>query len=92
MIKKTSKKSLLDAYRFDNFKTSKTVKGRFGDKAALVLSLARRSKKVSAPNAAGGIVVGTTESARQSGICHAATAAFIWSSTSDVFAVGRLDW
>jgi hypothetical protein len=92
MVKKTSKKSLLDAYQFDNFRTDKVAKGRFGDKAALVLSLARRSKKVCAPNVASGTGVGTTARSRRSGICRAATAAFIWSSTSGAFAVERLAW
>jgi hypothetical protein len=61
MRKKPSTKSLLDAYQFSGFKTSKAAKGKFGDKNALVLSLARRSKKVSAPNAANPIGVGMTE-------------------------------
>ena len=45
MIKWPSKKSLLDAYRCDGFKTEKIAKGKFGDQTALVLSLTRRSKK-----------------------------------------------
>jgi len=52
MIKSSSKKSLLDAYIFDGFKTSTSAKGKFGDKNARVLSLSRRSKKVSAGSAA----------------------------------------
>lgn len=60
MIKKSSKKSLLDAYQFPGFRTSKVVKGLFGDKNALVLTLSRRSKKVSVLNAQEFIEAGTT--------------------------------
>lgn len=60
MRKKPSKKSLLDAYQFPGFKTSKSAKGKFGDKNALVLSLIRRSKKASAPSAENFIGAGMT--------------------------------
>ena len=50
MVTKASKKSLLDAYEFDGYKTGRFAKGKFGDKHALVLPLIRRSKKVSAHN------------------------------------------
>jgi hypothetical protein len=89
MLKKTSKKSLLDAYQFDGFKTGKLAKGKFGDKTALVLSLSRRSKKVCAGNAAASIVVGTTGRSRRSVICRAVIAAFISSLKSDVSAAAR---
>ncbi len=92
MFKKTSKKSLLDAYQIDKFKTGKVAKGRFGDKTALVLPLARRSKKVYASNVAGIIAAGMTERSRRSGIYPVATVAFIWNLRSDVFAAERLVW
>lgn len=89
MVKKTSKKSLLDAYQFDKFKTGKIAKGRFGDKAALVLPLARRSKKVYAPNAIVGIEAGMIGRSRPCGIYQVATAVFIWNLTSDASAAER---
>jgi hypothetical protein len=92
MVKKASKKSLIDAYQFDNFKTCKAAKGRFGDKTALVLLLSRRSKKVYAPNVAFGTGAGTTERSRWSGICRAATGEFIWSSRLGVFAAVGPVW
>jgi len=92
MVKKTSKKSLLDAYQFDKFKTGNVAKGRFGDKTALVLPLARLSKKVFAPNVAVGIAVGMIERSRRSGIYQAAIVAFIWNLISDASVVERLVW
>jgi hypothetical protein len=86
MVRKASKKSLIDAYQFDKFKTGKLVKGKFGDQNALVLSLSRRSKKVYALNAASGTEVGMTERPRWSEICHAVTGKFIWSLRSGAFA------
>jgi hypothetical protein len=61
MNKKSSKKSLFDAYQFPGFKTSKAAKGMFGDKSALVLTLSRRSKKVYASNAVNFIGAATIE-------------------------------
>ena len=92
MVKKSSKKSLLDAYQFDNFKTCKAAKGRFGDKAALVLSLSRRSKKVCAPNVTVGIEAGTIENSRWFAICRAATGGFTWSSRLGGFVAGSPAW
>jgi hypothetical protein len=92
MVKKASKKSLIDAYQFDNFKTGKTAKGRFGDKTSLVLSFSRRSKKVYARNVAFGTEAGTTESSRWSGICHAVTGEFIWNLRLGAFAAVGPAW
>lgn len=92
MFKKTSKKSLLDAYQFEQFKTGKVAKGRFGDRTALVLPLTRRSKKAYAPSVAGGIAAGTIERSRRSVIYPVGTVAFIWNLKFDVFAVERLVW
>lgn len=92
MAKTAPKKSLLDAYRFDNFKTGKMAKGRFGDKTALVLSLSRRSKKVCVSNVALGTGVGTTGKSNRSEIYRAAIAAFTLSSRSGVFVVERPVW
>lgn len=73
MQKKSSKKSLLDAYQFPGFRTSKAAKGMFGDKVALVLTLSRRSKKVDVPNAANFIGVGMIGRPGWFGICLAVT-------------------
>jgi hypothetical protein len=59
MVTKASKKSLLDAYQFDGYKTGRFAKGKFGDKHALILPLKRRSKKVAAHSAEGFIEAGT---------------------------------
>jgi hypothetical protein len=71
MQKKSSKKSLLDAYKFHGFRTSKAAKGMFGDKVALVLTLSRRSKKVGAPNVADFIGAGMIGRPGWFGIFHA---------------------
>ena len=76
MQKKTSKKSLLDAYQFSGFRTSKAAKGMFGDKSALVLSLSRRSKKVDAASAADFTEGGTIEKLDLFGTSGAATDAY----------------
>jgi hypothetical protein len=52
MKKRTSRKSLLDGYRFPGFRTYSRVKGLFGDSTAIVIILSRRQKKRSAENAA----------------------------------------
>jgi hypothetical protein len=76
MVKKAAKKSLLDAYQFDGFKTSSVVKGKFGDQNARVLSLSRRSKKVSALSAVSATDVITIAKLSSSGIFRVATGAF----------------
>jgi hypothetical protein len=86
---KTSKKSLLDAYQFDGFKTSSTAKGKLGDKNARVLSLSRRSKKVFAINAVNYIEAITTERPRSFEIFHVVIGAFIWSLRFDGSSVKR---
>jgi hypothetical protein len=73
MQKRSSKKSLLDAYQFTGFKTSKAVKGMFGDKNALVLTLTRRSKKVFAPSVIDGIAGGMIGRQDWFAIFHAVT-------------------
>ena len=92
MVKKISKKSLSDAYRFDNFKTGKLAKGKFGDQNSLVLSLSRRSKKVYAINAVAGTEAGMIERPKWSGIYRAVIDGFIWNLISGAFAVERPAW
>ena len=60
MEKRSEKKSLYDAYKFPGFTCSRVVKGVFGDRQVLVLSLNRRSKKQCAGHAARFIKDGTT--------------------------------
>lgn len=45
MKKLPSKKSLLDGYQVAGFRTNSRVKGRFGDRPAVVIKLSRRRKK-----------------------------------------------
>ena len=73
MGKTSSKKSLLDAYQFDRFKTSAIARGRVGDKNARVLSLFRRSKKVSVINVANFIGAITTACRRRFAISPVVT-------------------
>jgi hypothetical protein len=86
MVTKASKKSLLDAYQFDGYKTGRFAKGKFGDKHALVLPLIRRSKKVSAHNAESFIAADTIARPRLFATCPVAPGEFTWSSRFGVFA------
>ena len=90
MIINASKKSLLDAYQFDKFRTGKLAKGKFGDKNALMLLLSRRSKKVCALNVAAGTAGGMIARLKSFEIYPAVTAVFILSSRLGVFVAGRL--
>ncbi len=78
MNNKSAKKSLIDAYQFTGFKTSMAAKGKLGDKNARVLSLSRRSKKVSVISAENCIEVFTIAKSNKYVICPVATAVFIW--------------
>ena len=89
MGKQAPKKSLLDAYQFDGFKTSAVAKGKFGDKKARVLSLCRHSKKVSAGNAAKRTEAITTARSNSFVIFRAVTAACIWSLRYGGFSAKR---
>lgn len=91
MGKTSSKKSLLDAYQFDGFKTSIVAKGRLGDKNARVLSLSRRSKKVSATNVANYIEAFTTARPRWFVISPAVTGEFTLSLRLDGYVVRSPD-
>jgi hypothetical protein len=84
MSTKLRKKTLYDAYRFPGFTPEREVKGRFGDRTALVIRLTRRSKKRhagrAAPSGAAGTIVGLGTFA----ISPAATAVFSswWTSAA----------
>lgn len=74
----TKRKRLLDAYRFPGFRPLETVRGIFGDHKARVITLVRRSKKLSATPAAARIPAGTTRSSGGCETCPAATPVSIW--------------
>jgi len=84
MSTKLRKKTLYDAYRFPGFTPEREVKGRFGDRTALVIRLTRRSKKRHAGLAAPCVAAGTTGGLDISAISPAATAAFSswWTSAA----------
>jgi hypothetical protein len=83
MQKTRSRKSLLDAYRFNGFKTSSVVKGRVGDKKARVLTLNRRLKKrVFVINAANYIADITIERLKLFEICLVVIEEFIFNLKS----------
>jgi hypothetical protein len=69
---------LWDTYRFPGFAPSSTVIGVFGDPAARVITLSRRSKKRAARHAVASITDGTTARCGASAISPAATGASIW--------------
>jgi hypothetical protein len=76
MSKSRPQKTLYAAYRFPGFTAERWVKGRFGDRTALVIRLNRRSKKLRAGPAAPSAGAGTTAGLATSAICRAAIAAF----------------
>lgn len=88
MSTKLRKKTLYDAYRFPGFTPEREVKGRFGDRTALVIRRTRRKKKRhvgrAAPSGAAGMIGGLGISA----ICPAETAVFSSSWTSAASTVG----
>jgi hypothetical protein len=79
---KLRKKTLYDAYRFPGFTAEREVKGRFGDRTALVIRLTRRSKKRRAEPAAPSEGAGTIGGFGTFGTSPVGTAAFIswWTS------------
>ena len=76
---------LLDAYRFDGFRPRDEVRGVFGDSAARVVTVVRRSKKLSARGVVERTLVGTTERLDACGICPVATRGSIWNWKSGEF-------
>ena len=80
------KKTLYDAYRFPGFTPGREVKGRFGDRTALVIRLTRRSKKRPVEPAAPCGTAGTIAAAGTSGISPAAIDACTskWTSVASI--------
>jgi len=89
MGKRAAKKSLLDAYQFERFKTSSVAKGKLGDKNARVLSLSRRSKKASVTNVASCTEAIMIVRSNSFVIFRAVTAAFTLSLRFAGFSVSR---
>jgi hypothetical protein len=88
MATSRKKKRLLDAYRFHGFRPLDEVRGIFGDPIARVVTLVRRSKKLSAGNAAPRTPDGTTARRDGCAICPVATRGSIWSSKCGVSLAG----
>jgi hypothetical protein len=80
MKKRRNKKSLYDAYKFPGFTYSRVVKGVFGDRQSLVLSLNRRSKRQCAGHVAPIIEDGTTSDSDILGISFVETVECTWKS------------
>ena len=80
MEKRRNKKSLYDAYKFPGCTCSRVVKGMFGDRQSLVLSLNRRSKKQLAGHAARFTKDGTTGATDVSGTFLVETVECTWKS------------
>ena len=80
MEKRRNEKSLYDAYKFPGFTCSRVVKGVFGDRQGLVVSLNRRSKKQFAGHAARFIKDGTINATDVSEISLAETVECTWKS------------
>jgi len=87
-MKKCSKKSLLDGYRFEGFYASPILKGKWGDHEALVIPYTRRSKKQCAVHAVVARKVGTTNTHSNTVICRAVVTGFSWKFRSDVSTAG----
>lgn len=81
-------KHIIDAYRFPFFRPLEKIRGLFGDSKARIITLVRRSKKLSATHVAGDSLVGTTRRFGEFAICPVATHEFIWSSRFDGCCVG----
>lgn len=80
MEKRRNKKSLYDAYKFPGFTCNRVIKGVFGDRQGLVLSLNRRSKKQLAGHAVRFIKDGTTSATDVSEISPVETVECTWKS------------
>ncbi len=81
-------KRLIDAYRFAGFRPLESVRGIFGDPKAHIVTLVRRSKKLSARSVAERTQVGTTAPRGEFAICPAATRGSISNSKYDGFCAG----
>lgn len=64
------RRRLVDAYAFPGFRPLATVQGVFGDPKARLITLIRRTKKLSAAAAAWRIAPGTTARGDGYGICR----------------------
>jgi hypothetical protein len=90
MAARPRKKTLYDAYRFPGFTPGREVKGRFGDRTALVIPLTRRSKKRRVGCAAPCTAAGTIADGDTSAISRVAIGACTSKWTSAVSPAGRV--
>ena len=77
-------KRLLDAYTFPGFRPLSKVRGVFGDPKARVITLVRRSKKLSVVHAVWCIRGGMTAVRGECATCPAQIRVSIWKSRFDV--------
>ena len=82
------RKRLLDVYRFAGFRPQGSVRGLFGASKARIVTLVRRSKKLSARRVAERTRAGTTAPREEPETCRVATRESIWNSKCDGFCVG----
>jgi len=78
MSKARRRRELRDVYRFPGFVPGARVRGVFGDRTAVVVSLARREKKRRAASVVAGIGATTINVFDASEICRAATSGCTW--------------
>ena len=78
MNKLTVNRSLLDAYRFDRFRTKSKVQAHPQYPTALVIMLARHQKKLSAGHVGRYIELGMIEKSKEQGILVVETGKSIW--------------
>lgn len=82
------RKRLLDAYQFPFFRPLEKIRGIFGDSKARIITLVRRSKKLSATPVAELTRSGTTRGCGEFATSPVATHASIWRSRLDGCCVG----
>jgi hypothetical protein len=85
MKNRRQKKSFIDAYCIPDFKTCKRVKGLFGDKTSLVVTLLRRQKKPFAVSAQPVITRFTIAKGSLRGTSVPVDDVCIWNSSIGVF-------
>ena len=79
------RRRLSDGYSFEGFRPKATVRGVFGDPNVRVVSLERRSKKLSAVAAVGLTRAGTIDECGWFATYRAQDCGFFWSSRCDAF-------
>ena len=88
MATSLKRKRLFDAYRFTFFRPLENIRGIFGDSKARIITLVRRSKKLSATPVVERILFGTTRSFDEFATSLVATHEFIWRPRFDGYFAG----